>query len=272
MEYDDPAIQIRDLDLYASWADLHTKPTGAIIAFVRQFHEVNTRWGHWYEPVTESLITLSAEIQEELLRNHRAGRKPLSEIHVLIASALRILGLAHNISLVEAHLSPVPDHVFIKDEMFLDPEQLSPGPNPSIEISRHNPCTDSSAEADRPQLATLIQDLVRITQRLLLRARPWDLPILFCVLCLLRLIQSSITCFIPYIDMPHTADGRFDSVWGTLCQLYDAASKGHNPLVDTWDRSQYAALVGSHTLALTQFEALNGLWVEAGMFHKSTHS
>jgi hypothetical protein len=54
---------------------------------------------------------------------------------------------------------------------------------------------------------------------------------------------------------------RILDLFAGLGLVFDAASSGHNPLVDVRDKSEYAALVGSHILALTHFEVLNNLWV-----------
>ncbi|KAE9380781.1 hypothetical protein N431DRAFT_433032 [Stipitochalara longipes BDJ] len=70
-------------------------------------------------------------------------------------------------------------------------------------------------------------------------------------------------CCPKYIDLPEL-EPHFEFVWKSLCRLYDAASEGHNPLVNVWDKTEYAALVGPHTVALKHFEALNPLWVESG--------
>jgi len=261
MEYEDPDVEIKDLDHYACESNIHTKP--AIIAFIQQFHDLNNRWGNWYEPVTEGFITMCAAMQEDILREHRPGREPLSEIHLILVSALRVFGLCHNIANVEANLSYMSEEEFLRKEVFVEPEEVSIDENPSIIIHRHDPNSDSLAETDGTLLKTLVHELVSKTQRLLLRGRPWDLPILFCVICLLKLIHRSISCNMPYVCMPDVY-ANFGYVCKNICRLYDAASKGHNPLVDVWDRDEYAALVGSHTLALEHFEVLNGLWVNAG--------
>ena len=267
LEYEDPDVEIKDLDHYASESNIHTKP--AIIAFIQQFHDLNNRWGNWYEPVTEGIINMCAAIQEDILREHRPGREPLSEIHLILVSALRVLGLCHNIADVQANLRPMSEEEFVEREEFVEPEDISIDENPSIIIHRHDPSSDNLAETDGTLLKTLLLELVSKTQGLLLRGRAWDLPVLFCVICLLQLIQGSITCDMPYIHMPYLF-GTFGSVHKNLCLIYDAVSKGHNPLVDGWDRDEYAALVGSHTLALEHFEVLNALWVNAGTSYACT--
>jgi len=264
MQYEDPDIEIRDLDYFVSETNIHTTP--AIIAFVKQFHEINNRWDNRYEPVTEGIITLCAEMQENILEERRPGYESLSEIDLILVSALRILGLSYNIADVDANLRHVSEAEFHEAAMFVEPEDVSIDQNPSITISRHDPASSTLAEADGTLLATLIQELVGKTQRLLIRGRFRDLPVLICVLYLLKLIEKSITCVVQYIDLPNL-DRGFAFICNELCRLYDAASKGHNPLVDAWDRSEYAKLVGLHTLALAHFEALNNLWVDGGMYH-----
>jgi hypothetical protein len=47
------------------------------------------------------------------------------------------------------------------------------------------------------------------------------------------------------IDLP--LNENFGFICRSLGLVFDAASSGHNPLVDVWDKSEYAVLVGSHT-------------------------
>jgi hypothetical protein len=261
MEYEDSEIEIQDLDFYAKETGFHAKP--AIIAFVRQFHAINTRWGNWYEPVTEGIITVCAAMQEDILIGHRPGRELPTEIDLILSSALKILGLCRNIENVEGYLGFWSREKSNERNIFMTPEEVSMDKNPSITISRIESSSSTLAALDGTLLAGLIRELVSKTQRLLLRGRHQDLPILFCALCLLKLIQSSSTCNFHYINLPQL-DGCFEFVNKCLCRLYDAVSEGQNPLVDAWNQDEYAELVDSCSLALNLFQTLNNLWVNAG--------
>lgn len=260
-------MEIQDLDIFAGWKDGRSKHSEALVAFLKQFHNLNTRWGHYYEPVTEALVTLCAEIQEDIVTKIRLGLKPMSEGNLLIASALRALALGHYIADVECSLTNATEETFIQS-MFLEPKSISDEENPSIIVSRHDPTKDDIGSADGAKLSLMMYDIVRTTQALILGRKASDWPVIFCVLCLLKMIHQSVTsCFPSYIEFPPDGYDRYLNVWETLCQLYDTCSDYHNPLVDDWDESEYEMLFGNNSLALNHFRSLNALWSESGMIY-----
>jgi hypothetical protein len=265
MAYEKPDIEIIDLDNFAGRADARSKPSGALVPFLKQFHNLNTRWGNYYEPHTEALVTLCAKIQEEIATKVRPGRKPMSEGNLLIASALRALALGFYIGEVEGWLINGTEESFI-ESMFLEPKTISEFGNISTTVSRHDPAKDDLGSADGTKLSSMMQDIVRTTQTLILCGKASDWPVIFCVLCLLKMIHQLVaSSIIRYIKLPPDGYGKYLDLWETLCQLYDTSSDGHNPLVDDWDESEYEMLVGNNNLAVDHFRALNALWKESGM-------
>jgi hypothetical protein len=267
MAYENPDIEIQDLDIFAGWTDARSKPSGALVTFLKQFHKLNTRWGYYYEAPSEALVTLCAEIQEDIVTKVRPGRKPMSEGNLLIALALRALALGHYIADVEGWLIGGTEESFIQS-MFLEPTTISEDKNPSIIVSRHDPTKDDLGSADGAKLSSMMHDIVRTTQALILRGKASDWPVIFCVLCLIKMIHQSVaSSIIRYIKFPPDGYVKYLNVWETLCLLYDASSNGHNPLVDDWDESEYEMLVGNNGLAVDHFRSLNALWNESGMVY-----
>ena len=267
MAYENPDNEIRDLDIFAGWAGARSKPSGALVTFLKQFHNLNTRWSNYYEAPTEALVALCAEIQEDIVTKARPGRKPMSEGNLLIASALRALALGYYIAEVESWLICETEEYFIRS-MFQEPTTISEDKNPSIIVSRHDPTKDDLGSAYGEKLSSMMHDIVQATQSLILRGKASDWPVIFCVLCLLKMIHQSVaSSIIPYIKFPPDGYAEYLNVWETLCQLYDVSSDDHNPLVDNWDESGYEMLVGNNSLAVDHFRSLNALWCESGMVY-----
>ena len=259
MTYEDPRVEISDLDISAA-------PVGSLVAFLKQFHDINTRWGPWYEPVTVRIITQCAEVQKDIILKHRRSRKTLSEDSLLLALGFRTFALVHNIGEVCVNLPGYLDEAS-RRRMFLEPTEIRDEENPSIIVSRRDIDGRSSPipEADGGKLVPMMQSIVRITQRLLLRQKPADWPALFCSICLLKLIQGQF--FSRLEDHINTFPGEkeFEKVWRRLCQLYDVCTKGRHPLVDDWNGEEYESLVGHDCIAARHMKSLNDLWIDGGM-------
>src|SRR3984885_7349446 len=134
MKYDDPKFGIHDRGLSSYLAATQPQSKDSLIDFLKQFHDIHSRWDNHYEPATENLITLCAKIQEDTLS--RTSRIPanLSEDNLLIALSLRTLALAYNYSLVELNLPLDPD----VGTFSLQPTMIRDG-NPSLKIWRCDP-------------------------------------------------------------------------------------------------------------------------------------
>jgi hypothetical protein len=260
MKYDDPKFEIRDHDLSSYLAATQPQSKDSLLDFLKQFHNINSRWNNHYEYVTENIITLCAEIQEDMLS--RTSRIPanLSEEILLIALSLRTLAFAHNFSLIVLNLPWYPR----VGGYFLQPKTVR-DKNPSLEIWRCGSATESASACSGhdggEQLSSMIEDIVRITQRLHFRRRPKDWPSLFCVLCLLKLILGAID-YHPSIDTFRCAHDALESAWSMLCQLYHVCTRGNHPLTHDWSVEEYTSLVGNDTFAIARFRLLNDMWVE----------
>ena len=260
MKYDDPKFEIRDYGLSSYLAATQPQSKDSLRDFLKQFHDINTRWGNYYEPATEDLITLCAQIQEDILSRTLRMPANLSEESLLIALSLRTLAFAHNLSMVTMNL-PLGSNVGMN---FLQPEVIQ-DKNPSVEIWTCSPATESASaylghDGGR-QFSSMIEDIVGITQRLLFRRRPKDWPSLFCVLFLLNLILQEIRVRL-WVDTFDCAYEALKSVWSMLCQLYHVCTKGNHPLTHDWSVEEYTSLVENDTLAIAHFRFLNNMWVE----------
>jgi hypothetical protein len=192
----------------------------------------------------------------------------MTEGNLLIASALRALALGYYISEAEGWFVNKTEEFFIQS-MFLEPTTISEFGNTSVRVSRHDPTKDDLRSADGAKLSSVMQDIVQTTQSLILCGEASDWPVIFCALCLLKMLHQSVaSSIIPYIKFPPDGGEKYLNVWETLCDMYDVVSGGHNPLVDDWDESEYRMLVGNDTLAVDHFRSLNVLWIESGTVYR----
>lgn len=273
MKYDDPSIKINGIDLSNARRCTLPEFKDSIVEFLKQFHDLRTRWGMHYETFTEDIIQRCAEIQEEIILSRPLETEEnLSEEDLVIALALKALALAHNYPLVTCSLPfgfatrRVPPDLFQQPEIIQGPE---PGGPRSLEIWR---CASiPQMDAAQPEqdggehLSSMIQDIVRLTQKILLRRRPKDWPALFCILCLLKLIQTTLSFTVNWVDFFNPGARSLNQVWSILCQLYHVSTKGKHPLTYTWNLEEYASLVHGDVLSIGHFRSLNQMWVDEGM-------
>jgi hypothetical protein len=237
---------------------------------VRQFWEINTHWGNWYEGLTEEFINQAVKIQEDIIHKLRPSRysgrrdlEPLDEEILLIASAFRVMALIQRLEAVWGHFCDGSPEEF-KKSMFLKTEKMPDGyyDDPSYEISKHAPAyVDEGVD-----ISSMVQEIVGVVERMLLRQRAEDWPVLFCGLCILKLATRLLPAHIDYVDGFKDVE-IFNDVWDNLCELYLASTRGCDPLVDNWDSKRYKDLVGKEKTHLVEyFDELNRLWVEGGTF------
>ena len=250
------------MDIPAAFTKTDPRLYNAILVFVRQFYNLNTRWGHRFEESTMEIIDECVELQEtviEQLRPSRDEREPLTEENLLIASTLRLIALLHSIEDVAGYMLPMSNETFIKT-MFLQPKVATEelGSDPSLEVSR---CATPRAD-EGVDISLMLQDIVKIAQRLLLRGEPKDWPVVFCVLCLLRLIGDQFSTTVAYIDDVFVGRHELNGVIESLCGLYLLSTKECDPLVEDWDSKTYGELVGTESPLVECFDAMIELWID----------
>jgi hypothetical protein len=259
---DDPAVEVRDLDLSSLWVAPESHSTDLLLlrGFLQQFHDMNSRLKYHYEPCTEHFITQCAKIQWDMLSKTSLPLSKLPESASFIAMTLRALAYAQKYSSVVYQIDfSEPEHHFSQ------PKTIQ-GDNFSIEVWRcllvPEPVSSQLGQINGEQLSSLIRDIVRITQRVLLKRHPTDWPYLLCVLGLLRVIASDLSAFTIWIDPFSETLFPFQSVLSMLCQMYQICTKGNHPLVDggTWEG--YASIAGNDQLAVAHFRSLKEIWME----------
>lgn len=243
--------------------DILAASSGPLIAFLRQFHELGRRWRNQYEQVTEGFIALCASIQENIIQTCCRTNRPLSEDNLLIALVLRALTTSHIITDPCSYLIPEDAHDFFDGEYLMTPEIVEDNEDFRIEVSRCK-LPKPPAEKDTRQLSPMIQQIVGICQRLIVRGRPSDWPSLFCALCLIQLVHSDCEVDLSYIPN-FEGEGKLYTAWETLCDMFEVCTKGRHPLVDDWHPHEYQALVGLRNPVVALFDLLNSAWVDAGM-------
>jgi hypothetical protein len=239
---------------------------GGLVAYLKQFHDINSRWGQEYDMHTEEVITECAEIQKDIVLKSRRIGKPLTEENLLIAMSLRALGLTHRISELTMHLSPETSDEFLENGRFKKPVVISDSQDPLlpvVEVCRVRQKNVPRDDRNDRKLSILIQQIVKVTYRLIVRGRPSDWPAIVCVLCLLALARETTQGFDYIVGFENTDE--LDFVWQMLCEVFDFSTKGHHPLVDSTDVSYYESLVGSKNMALEHFLTLNSLWMDLGV-------
>jgi hypothetical protein len=248
-------------------------PTGALISFLKQFHNLNARWGNYYENITEDLVTLCADIQKDIIMKSRRSGQRLAPEGLLIAQALRILALSKNLEEIWGHSVYCKKEEFVEN-IWLDPETVISHEvtNPSVRVSRvSRVCpTDNIVtreHSDGLLLSKSLQDLVRNTLDLIIRGRPSYWPTIFCVLIVLKLIQSNSSSGMEYFDEIFDGADRLRNVWKILCEMFDLATGGNHPLVNGWARDEYALQIGSKHSSVEHFQILNSIWVDEGLFY-----
>jgi len=168
----DPETEIRDIDISSASPE-------AIITFLEQFYKINTRWFNWYEQSTESSST---------------GKQTFRGGYTHRACPPRIWNVPQDQG-HRRHMGILLGDFIFPGARAAAGSKICTGAdyNPSTDTSKYDDtflaCT-STDRKDDSQLSLMIQDIVRITQALILRSNPADVPIIFCTLCILKLISE----------------------------------------------------------------------------------
>ncbi|KUJ12539.1 uncharacterized protein LY89DRAFT_209690 [Mollisia scopiformis] len=236
MKYLDDARRIRDLDDFTSEHDSIVNRKDAIAAFVEQFQNIDERWHNSLDPTTVDIIKACVTIQCSILEDDGRTWCLLADSNTVIATALWTLAMARQITEVEGTVTTVSVRKFCENKS-LEPD-IEEWDGLVLEISR----AETEAGQTKPKeskLPALVAEIHRITLKMFLQRRLQDLPVILCVLCLMRLI---LTCF-------HGA-----------CF--------YHPLVKNWDKSAYEEALGEeNAISVSYFEILHVAWIESGFEH-----
>jgi hypothetical protein len=265
--YQNPVLEIQDIEINHLLGKTESRRYDAVLAFVRQFYDINTKWDNCYEPLTMEIINQGIRVQECIMRRLRPSQytrnpEPLNDENLLIASALRVMALGHRIMDVCGYLPNYSLKRF-EETMFLEEETVPESyVEPSYKISVFH---TFAADPGGVDLSCMLQYIVETAQRMMLRQRPEDWPVIFHVLCILKLTSWKLDIDIHYI-CSFKGVKNLDETWDSLCRLYLASTRGCDPLVNDWDSGRYETLVGKGDYCVSWFEALSKLWVEGGTY------
>lgn len=192
----------------------------------------------------------------------------LADAYTVIATAFRALAIGHDIVNFADDLPPLSVEEFHEISMFSSPEYIG-GDDPKIRASRVKkiPKKDASKES---KLRELVREMHRITLRMLCRGQPEELPIILCVLCIMRLVQYSIQTFTPIMRTIITRE--YNALWAGYCGAFHHLASSFHPLVGEWDKTPYESLLGEdHIMSSSYFTELHKIWVHDGRCFSGTY-
>ena len=186
---------ITDLGAVVESAKTLEKAKSALMKFLDQFEQVESRWPHRYEDGTEDLLSLYAQYQKDLLiRRSPISAKDFGEV-IIVAQLLRALLLPSD--LFDAEIDDTAlrfldgsDTCEIRPECKNEDGEI----DSSITVRRYfeprNSHTRSSKTGEPLGVAVLLRRAIADIQRLMLRSRSQDFPGFIYSLCLLELIAA----------------------------------------------------------------------------------
>ena len=261
------ASTVRDIWLPADHAISPWEFRFSVQDFLQQFHSLPNRWGREFEPLTESIISSSAQWQECcFLKSTLIPTHTHSEATVLAAS-LRCLVISNEINQVSGHWSI--RHFRNKDECYIrfadlerNPTGADSGIQPSVDVWRLNDAPKSlhSIPPNRERLPELLQRTIEIAQRILDRNRPQDWPSLFYTLCILSLTSSSINASL-WTTATVRATRELRKALRELCRLFHVATSNVQPLNSALDIEHYATMVDDNEQAVEHYQRMHQLWI-----------
>jgi hypothetical protein len=130
-----PNIEIIDLDITPDWYGTPDVPLDDLVSFVHQFRELDDRWEHHYEDIIIRNIQHFAGIQTRMIHDICPGNEMLREGCLIIAYALRVLALTHNIMEVTCNLPGWSKENFLEGDMFWEPKELPRVSDMSAKVS-----------------------------------------------------------------------------------------------------------------------------------------
>ena len=264
---------VRDIWLPADHAVSPWEFRFSVQDFLHQFHSLQNRWGREFEPLTESIISSSAQWQECCsLKSTLMPTHTHSEATVLAAS-LRCLVISNEVNQISGHW---PIRYFQdKDECYLrladverNPASENSGISPSVEVWRLNDAPKSlhSVPPNRERLPELLQRTIEIAQRILDRNRPQDWPSLFYALCILSLTSGNIDASL-WTTATVRADLEFKKALRQLCRLFYLATGNVQPLNPAFDIEHYATMVDDNEQAVEHYQRMHQLWIANSEFY-----
>lgn len=229
-------------------------PYYAMIAWCRQYRTSLTDWDTWYEPRTLMMLGDFLGWQELKIREAVRCQRPLTEEVLLLASALRILALTHEVADVWANLGDASEMEF--SNMFnVTPKNITEvSDDPTISLST---CGEPADYEQGVDLSKLLHTITSLLQSMILRRRPSDWPTIIAVLAILKLSELALWCHLAYFE-PLENVHHVENVVNDLCELFNSIDARH-PLGPDWKAAHYVSLVGADSWAFNWSVTLRDL-------------
>ena len=263
----DPNLIIRDCEYLAGKVTSSTQSEVAILDFVKQFYDVDARWSGTYTKKEFEFLKKCAGLQANIVSKGSCKPSEVSS-RMLIALSLRCLVLTQELALVGEYFEYCDDEKSLVDEVPVKYKGLH---GSILDISRlHTLDQDEGHTRDRikgKSISQSLEELLQLTQNLMMRRKPQDWPMLLCTLCLLSMI--SYNCW-RLSDSAYCRDANsfekylesFGAVYFTLCSLFGVTSKTLHPLCKNWNEEAYSRLVGGNDVLVGTFQWMHDRWLE----------
>jgi hypothetical protein len=280
MTNSNPENKITDLDIHSVANGTGPRSQKQILDFLQKFHNINARWMNIFDKLSEDFITLCAKFQEEtVIKIGPSANVP--EEALLIAHCLRIMALAHNVSVVDDNISgnqiellgfkdsPTRSHVL---ETFGHPGiELKLITETSQEDSIYRNLDGTINQEMRPRsgadISLLIQEAAQMIQRIIFKPKKGYLSTVFCALYILYWIASLLRNYVTWMSRISSGTLELEVVLDSLCGLYETRLKGNHPLQekapsDSERKRRYSSVFDDDELSVAVFSCINDIWVE----------
>jgi hypothetical protein len=256
--------------------------------FLSQFHDINPRWGNFYERSTVSLLSSAAQLQADLLRES-PNLTDLSGENTVIALALHCLLLVRDFDYVDSEILNLTEEGLFADgspvvieEPSYDADRLLPIVEVHRVIWRERALRESSTplpwapntegvNVSKPGYhieSSLDATLTHISEclfRLLDTRDPRHWPTVLYGLLILILIRGCLSPTGRWLKIVRYAGSSLTPLSRDLARYYYICTDGGSIISDRWDEGAYAAQVGQYRIALDYARIFHELWVDSGM-------
>lgn len=250
---------IRDCVQLAGEVTSSSQSELSILRFIEQFYDVDTRWPKAYEKLTLEFLKKCAGLQAATICKVSCDLGMPSR--VLIALSLRCLTLTREVRLFKHSMEKADC-----DAKNLVKDKTSDGSD--IEILKLQASNKHASHThDRihgKSISQSLEELLQLTQNLMMRRRPQDSPIVLCTLCLLCMITENYISWVPdlvYDDLPDSVYDALKTACGSLCAFFDTTSKSLQPLCNKWDKEAYSRLVDGNDVLVGTFQWMHDQWL-----------
>lgn len=106
-------------------------------------------------------------------------------------------------------------------------------------------------------LSQSLEELLHLTQNLVMRRKPKYWPTILFTLCVMRMITRDLGWRV----LSRVYQALHDAHWD-LCGLFEVTSKSFHPLSNKWDKEAYSRLVGGNDVLVGTFQWMHDWWLE----------